>query len=112
MGLSQSPFGSIGTETPSRPSSFPETQSGRSSVISPGLPSPELIVNLTGRQGSNEYSLSQIMHLSHEPTSQSSNAAAEDLPSGGDQGTSVGVAVKVYQACLNFGISTELYQLL
>jgi len=105
MGLSQSPFGSIATETPSRPSSFPETQSGRSSVISPGLPSPELTVNLTDRQGSNEYSLSQIMQLSHEPTSQSSNAAAEDLPSGG-------VAVKVYQACLNFGISTKLYQLL
>lgn len=52
------------------------------------------------------------MHPSHEPTSQSSNAAAEDPPSGGDQGTSVGVAVKVYQACLNFGISTELYRLL
>lgn len=47
------------------------------------------------------------MHPSHEPTSQSSNAAAKDLPSGG-----VGVAVKVYQACLNLGISTEVYQLL
>ncbi|OCL03304.1 hypothetical protein AOQ84DRAFT_154229 [Glonium stellatum] len=112
MGLTQSPFGSITTEARSNPSSFPETQSGRRPVLSPGLPSPESTVNSSERKGSNEYSLSQIMHPSHEPTSQSSKVVDEDLPSGTNQGTSVGVAVKVYQACQNLGISIEVYQLL